>query len=84
MKVVGPGIIKFVFKLGGDITFLSFQNHNRVIVENYGDDDDEWWLDDTTLWYDYSNREEKDNTFSSIYIYSNLYFFIRILCFEWC
>ena len=54
MKVVGPGIIKFVFKfkLGGDITFLSSQNQDSVIVENYGDDDDEWWLDDTTLWYD--------------------------------
>ena len=52
MKVVGPGIIKILFKLGGNITFLSSQNHNGVIVENYGDDDDEWWLDDTTLWYD--------------------------------
>lgn len=52
MKVLRPRVLKFVFKLGGDITFLSSQNHNGVIVENYGDDDDEWWLDDTTLWYD--------------------------------
>lgn len=52
MKVVGPGIMRSRFRLGGDITFLSSQIRNRVIVEDYGDDDDEWWLDDTTLWYD--------------------------------
>ena len=52
MKIVGPGIMRYIFKLGGDITFISYQNHDSVIIENYGDDDDEWWLDDTTLWYD--------------------------------